>query len=231
MGRPSLTKLGCPGGRPAVVSPAPKPGRCSHLRENKPNCPGSGGHIMCRQSRPSGVLPPPGARINSRFREVQQEATRRVDGMLGFGVWVWFFQINSWLPPSKQTATDSSSNSSQKREQPTRTISSPTSCEHRRIYTLGHLHDPYPTDHYHLEQVSGSLPALRSSGWGAPNAGGLLPLPEPRPLPCNFVPPPPHLAGGSSPLLRGFCVPDPLYRISFHPRKLPHKAGPRRPTL
>ncbi|EPY79640.1 sprouty-related, EVH1 domain containing 2-like protein [Camelus ferus] len=50
------------------------------------------------------------------------------------------------------TATDSSSNSSQKREQPTRTISSPTSCEHRRIYTLGHLHNPYPTDHYHLEQ-------------------------------------------------------------------------------
>uniref|UniRef100_A0A8C3X9K2 Sprouty-related, EVH1 domain-containing protein 2 n=1 Tax=Catagonus wagneri TaxID=51154 RepID=A0A8C3X9K2_9CETA len=50
------------------------------------------------------------------------------------------------------TATDSSSNSSQKREQPTRTISSPTSCEHRRIYTLGHLHDPYPADHYHLEQ-------------------------------------------------------------------------------
>uniref|UniRef100_A0A8C5Z0A3 Sprouty-related, EVH1 domain-containing protein 2 n=1 Tax=Marmota marmota marmota TaxID=9994 RepID=A0A8C5Z0A3_MARMA len=46
------------------------------------------------------------------------------------------------------TATDSSSNSSQKREQPTRTISSPTSCEHRRIYTL----DPYPTDHYHLDQ-------------------------------------------------------------------------------
>lgn len=50
------------------------------------------------------------------------------------------------------TATDSSSNSSQKREQPTRTISSPTSCEHRKVYTLGHLHDPYPTDHYHLEQ-------------------------------------------------------------------------------
>ncbi|XP_016804142.1 sprouty-related, EVH1 domain-containing protein 2 isoform X2 [Nomascus leucogenys] len=50
------------------------------------------------------------------------------------------------------TATDSSSNSSQKREQPTRTISSPTSCEHRRIYTLGHLHDSYPTDHYHLDQ-------------------------------------------------------------------------------
>ncbi|KAM5227866.1 sprouty-related, EVH1 domain-containing protein 2 [Ctenodactylus gundi] len=45
------------------------------------------------------------------------------------------------------TATDSSSNSSQKREQPARTLSSPTSCEHRRVYTL----DPYPTDHYHLD--------------------------------------------------------------------------------
>uniref|UniRef100_A0A8C6W8S9 Sprouty-related, EVH1 domain-containing protein 2 n=1 Tax=Nannospalax galili TaxID=1026970 RepID=A0A8C6W8S9_NANGA len=46
------------------------------------------------------------------------------------------------------TATDSSSNSSQKREQHTRTISSPISCEHRRIYTL----DPYPVDHYHPDQ-------------------------------------------------------------------------------
>lgn len=166
-----LDQLGCTRGRPAVVSPAPNPGRCSHIRENKPNFPGSGGHIMFRQSRPSGVLPPRVARINSRFREARQDATRRADGMRGFGVWVWLFQINSWLPPSKQTATDSSSNSSQKREQPTRTISSPTSCEHRRIYTLGHLHDPYPTDHYHLEQVSGSLCPRGSSGWVAPNAG------------------------------------------------------------
>ncbi|XP_005070455.1 sprouty-related, EVH1 domain-containing protein 2 isoform X2 [Mesocricetus auratus] len=46
------------------------------------------------------------------------------------------------------TATDSSSNSSQKREQHARTISSPTSCEHRRIYTL----DPYAMDHYHPDQ-------------------------------------------------------------------------------
>lgn len=46
------------------------------------------------------------------------------------------------------TATDSSSNSSQKREPTTRTISSPTSCEHRKIYTL----DPYPMDHYHPDQ-------------------------------------------------------------------------------
>ncbi|XP_068925054.1 sprouty-related, EVH1 domain-containing protein 2 isoform X1 [Petaurus breviceps papuanus] len=50
------------------------------------------------------------------------------------------------------TATDSSSNSSQKREPPTRTISSPMSCEHRSIYTLGHIHDQYSADHYQLEQ-------------------------------------------------------------------------------
>lgn len=56
--------------------------------------------------------------------------------------------MKSSLLLSKQTATDSSSNSSQKREQPTRTISSPTSCEHRKIYTL----DPYPVDHYHPDQ-------------------------------------------------------------------------------
>jgi hypothetical protein len=46
------------------------------------------------------------------------------------------------------TATDSSSNSSQKREPTTRTISSPASCENQRIYTL----DPYPMDHYHPDQ-------------------------------------------------------------------------------
>ncbi|XP_075269429.1 sprouty-related, EVH1 domain-containing protein 2 isoform X1 [Opisthocomus hoazin] len=49
-------------------------------------------------------------------------------------------------------ATDSSSNSSQKREQPVRTLASPGSCEHRRICTRGHLHDHYSSDHYHLEQ-------------------------------------------------------------------------------
>lgn len=81
-----------------------------------------------------------------------------------FGLVFVFVLINSGLPPSKQTATDSSSNSSQKREQPTRTISSPTSCEHRRIYTLGHLHDSYPTDHCHLEQVSNPLVPPRAQG-------------------------------------------------------------------
>lgn len=122
---------------------------------------------MFTQSGPSGVLLPPRARINSRFREVLQDATHGA----GRCVRVWcvglvsVVLINSWLPPSKQTATDSSSNSSQKREQPTRTISSPTSCEHRRIYTLGHLHDPYPADPYHLEQVSSSLaPSSEVSG-------------------------------------------------------------------
>lgn len=54
---------------------------------------------------------------------------------------------------SQQNATDSSSNSSQKREQPMRTLASPASCEHRRICTRGHLHDHYSSDHYHLEQV------------------------------------------------------------------------------
>ncbi|XP_025936451.1 sprouty-related, EVH1 domain-containing protein 2 [Apteryx rowi] len=49
-------------------------------------------------------------------------------------------------------ATDSSSNSSQKREQPVRTLASPASCEHRRICTRSHLHDHYSSDHYHLEQ-------------------------------------------------------------------------------
>uniref|UniRef100_A0A8D0H5M1 Sprouty-related, EVH1 domain-containing protein 2 n=1 Tax=Sphenodon punctatus TaxID=8508 RepID=A0A8D0H5M1_SPHPU len=52
-------------------------------------------------------------------------------------------------------ATDSSSNSSQKREQPLRTLASPTSCEHRRICTLSHINDQYSSDHYQLEQ---SLP-------------------------------------------------------------------------
>lgn len=69
--------------------------------------------------------------------------------LLGF----CFILMKSSLLLSKQTATDSSSNSSQKREQHTRTVSSPTSCEHRRIYTL----DPYPVDHYHPDQVSRGL--------------------------------------------------------------------------
>lgn len=69
--------------------------------------------------------------------------------LLGF----CFVLMKSSLLLSKQTATDSSSNSSQKREQHTRTVSSPTSCEHRRIYTL----DPYPVDHYHPDQVSRGL--------------------------------------------------------------------------
>lgn len=51
-------------------------------------------------------------------------------------------------------ATDSSSNSSQKREQPLRTLASPPSCEHHRICTRGHIHDQFSSDHYHLEQQS-----------------------------------------------------------------------------
>lgn len=135
---------------------------------------------MFRQSGPLGVLLPPTAKINFIFREVQQDTTsvgRRHVRVCYVGLVIVFVLINPWLPPSTQTATDSSSNSSQKREQPTRTISSPTSCEHRRIYTLGHLHDSYPTDHYHLEQVRGSLAPVRVRG-------GCLPsLDRPRPLP------------------------------------------------
>lgn len=69
-----------------------------------------------------------------------------------------------FFPPFhfKQNATDSSSNSSQKREQPVRTLASPTSCEHRRICTRGHLHDHYSSDHYHLEQVR-FLPSAAAS--------------------------------------------------------------------
>lgn len=70
----------------------------------------------------------------------------------------------SFFPPFhlKQNATDSSSNSSQKREQPVRTLASPASCEHRRICTRGHLHDHYSSDHYHLEQVR-FLPSVAAS--------------------------------------------------------------------
>lgn len=75
----------------------------------------------------------------------------------------WVLTADDFFSPSmmifslsfhlKQNATDSSSNSSQKREQPVRTLASPASCEHRRICTRGHLHDHYSSDHYHLEQV------------------------------------------------------------------------------
>lgn len=74
------------------------------------------------------------------------------------GLLFFCFLMNCLLLLSKQTATDSSSNSSQKREPNTRTISSPTSCEHRRIYTL----DPYPMDLYHPDQVSRTLHASGS---------------------------------------------------------------------
>lgn len=163
-----MIKLECTREWLGVVSPAPKPVAAPTVE--KPSFPGAGSWVslpvVFRQPGPSGVLLPPTARINLRFREVQRDATsggRRCVSFLGDLVFVLFL-INSWLPPSTQTATDSSSNSSQKREQPTRTISSPTSCEHRKVYTLGHLHDPYPTDHYHLEQVSGDPVPWRSQG-------------------------------------------------------------------
>ncbi|XP_013919576.1 PREDICTED: sprouty-related, EVH1 domain-containing protein 2 [Thamnophis sirtalis] len=49
-------------------------------------------------------------------------------------------------------ATDSSSNSSQKREQPLRTLASSPSFEHHRICTRGHFHDQFSPELYHLEQ-------------------------------------------------------------------------------
>lgn len=152
---------------------------------------------MFRLSRSSRVLPPPTARIHAGLREVQQDARSRGQqhvrlwcvGLVFICVCVCLF--NSWLTPSKQTATDSSSNSSQKREQPTRTISSPTACEPRRIYTLGHLHDSYPMDHYHLEQVSGRLIPEVIGMDGSQFWDGLLLLTKPRPLLFDFVPPHP----------------------------------------
>ncbi|XP_069464260.1 sprouty-related, EVH1 domain-containing protein 2 isoform X2 [Ambystoma mexicanum] len=52
------------------------------------------------------------------------------------------------------SATDSSSNSSSKRELPMHIISSPAS-DIDRFCALGHIHDQYLSDHYHLNQ---SLP-------------------------------------------------------------------------
>ncbi|XP_078505532.1 sprouty-related, EVH1 domain-containing protein 2 isoform X1 [Lissotriton helveticus] len=52
------------------------------------------------------------------------------------------------------SATDSSSNSSSKREPPMQIISSPAS-DIDRYCALGHIHDQYISDHYHLNQ---SLP-------------------------------------------------------------------------
>lgn len=96
---------------------------------------------------------------------VLQVCTKSVSGKTSLNA----LCCNSWMydsffPPFrlKQNATDSSSNSSQKREQPVRTLASPASCEHRRICTRGHLHDHYSSDHYHLEQVR-FLPSVATS--------------------------------------------------------------------
>lgn len=86
----------------------------------------------------------------------------------------------------KQNATDSSSNSSQKREQPMRTLASPASCEHRRICTRGHLHDHYSSDHYHLEQVRFLLSAVTWRALSAVAETGCL---VPPPTPERLVPP------------------------------------------
>ncbi|XP_030052224.1 sprouty-related, EVH1 domain-containing protein 2 [Microcaecilia unicolor] len=56
------------------------------------------------------------------------------------------------------TATDSSSNSSQKREQPSRALASPLPCRHSRYCTLGKVHDHYGSDHYHLDQCQTRSP-------------------------------------------------------------------------
>ena len=56
-----------------------------------------------------------------------------------------------------QTATDSSSNSSQKREPAMHTLAPHNFCEARRHHCiLGHFYEHHrPTDHYFLDQVSG----------------------------------------------------------------------------
>lgn len=55
-----------------------------------------------------------------------------------------------------QTATDSSSNSSQKREPAMHTLAPPNFCETRRHHCiLGHFYEQHrPSDHYFLDQVS-----------------------------------------------------------------------------
>ncbi|KAG9344299.1 hypothetical protein JZ751_010968 [Albula glossodonta] len=61
-----------------------------------------------------------------------------------------------------KNATDSSSNSSQKREQPIQPLASTTvsTCEpHRHHCLLGHFHDPYqPSDHFFLDQPLPTFP-------------------------------------------------------------------------
>lgn len=114
-----------------------------------------------------------------------------------------FILMKSSLLLSKQTATDSSSNSSQKREQHTRTVSSPTSCEHRRIYTL----DPYPVDHYHPDQVSRGLHSHGNTRtaphWPSPSFSPALPtaMVEVRVF-CLLLSRSPHEAGHQHPWFR-----------------------------
>nr|XP_033793413.1 sprouty-related, EVH1 domain-containing protein 2 isoform X2 [Geotrypetes seraphini] len=55
------------------------------------------------------------------------------------------------------TATDSSSNSSQKREKPIRALASPLPCRHSRYCTVGKVHDHFSSDH-HLDQCQPRSP-------------------------------------------------------------------------
>lgn len=63
---------------------------------------------------------------------------------------------DSSSPLFPQTATDSSSNSSQKREPTLHSLAPPHFCEARRHHCiLGHFYEHHrPSDHYFLEQVS-----------------------------------------------------------------------------
>lgn len=78
------------------------------------------------------------------------------------GVWPCSCGANhhssSSLSSSFQTATDSSSNSSQKREPAMHTLAPPNFCEARRHHCiLGHFYEQHrPSDHYFLDQVCGT---------------------------------------------------------------------------
>ncbi|MGH0143017.1 UNVERIFIED_CONTAM: hypothetical protein FKN15_024566 [Acipenser sinensis] len=79
-----------------------------------------------------------------------------------------------------KTATDSSSNSSQKKELSMQTLASPTFCEPRRHRCiLGHLHDHYsPHDHYLLDLISCLLGQIELEGRRPPL------MPSGKSLPC-----------------------------------------------
>ena len=144
-----------------------------------------------------------------RFQEVASHAWSGYFSLPSRAFVVFCFFNECLLLLSKQTATDSSSNSSQKREPTTRTISSPTSCEHRKIYTL----DPYPMDHYHPDQVS----RARHPSGNISIALGWTSLPSPQPkllLPTHFPIPLGGSAAGGGSLASHNTLPHPVCALS-----------------